>query len=72
MGKLADIVHQQKAEAIKPAITKGLPVEGEPIFKSEGFSGFGDFLPTEPQINPEQEKMMSIFTIMQMLMKMMD
>ena len=76
MGKLAEIVQQERLEAIKPAIIKGTPVEGEPMFKSDAFSGFSGFLSDEPkeeaQINPEQEKMMSIFTIMKMLMKMMD
>ncbi len=71
MGKLEDIVRQERLEAIKPAIVKGPPVEGKPIFTSDAFSGFGDFLSKEPQVN-QQEKMSSIFTIMQMLMKMMD
>lgn len=76
MGKLADIVNQQRQEEIKPKISFiGPPKEGEPIFTSENFSGFSDFLsdePEEPQVYPQQEKMLSIFTIMKMLMKMMD
>ncbi len=77
MGKLADIVGQQHKEAIKPAITRiGPHEEGNPIFTSEEFRGFGDFLSDEPEqepeINPQREKMMSVFTIMRMLMKMLD
>lgn len=76
MGKLADIVRQ---EVLKPAITKiGPHAKGDPIFKSDAFRGFSGFLSDEPQeeefneFQLENEKMMSIFAIMRMLMKMMD
>lgn len=79
MGKLAEMMRQEKV-ARKPAITfhDRPPQPRNEIFTSKGFSGFADFLSDEPQegfdqfAQQKQAKMSHFFSIIQMLLKMMD
>lgn len=70
MGKLAEMMQQERKPAIK--FLNPPPRERNEIFSSEGFNGFRDFLGDEPEgeFSQFEQQKKSFLSIIQSLLKM--